>query len=48
MNLDIATIFFLLLMINGSLGAIFFGAWLRRPSEVFSAPPPGRSALRPG
>jgi diguanylate cyclase (GGDEF)-like protein len=35
MKLDIATIFFLLLMINGTLGAIFFSAWLKRPSEVY-------------
>ena len=35
MKLDIATILFLLLMINGSLSLIFFGAWLKRPSEVY-------------
>jgi len=35
MKLDIATIFFLLLMINGSLGVIFFGAWLKRGGEVY-------------
>ena len=35
MKLDIATVLFLLLMINGSLGLIFLGTWLKRPSEVF-------------
>jgi diguanylate cyclase (GGDEF)-like protein len=35
MKLDIATIFFLLVMINVSLGLIFLVAWLKRRSAVY-------------
>jgi len=35
MTLDIATIVFLLLMITGALGVIFFVAWLKHRREVY-------------
>ena len=38
MKLDTTTILFLLLLICGVLGLIFFSAWLKRRAEIFFAP----------